>query len=114
MPEQDNFWYGGTRTGKDSAREHEAAFLGNRFLSVEPILAPMEIEPLRALELWGWVIVGAETGNRKDKVTPKRDWIMEIKAQCDVCGVPLFMKESLRGIMGADFVQEYPWECGTK
>jgi len=114
LPERDNFWYGGTRTGIDSAREHEAAFLGNRFLSVEPILAPMEIETLRALELWGWVIVGAETGNRKDKVTPKRDWIMEIKAQCDVCGVPLFMKESLRGIMGADFVQEYPWEAETK
>lgn len=110
LPMENNFWYGSTRTGVDSAREHEAACLVNRFLSVEPILAPMETETLRALELWGWVIVGAETGNRKDKVIPKRDWIMEIKEQCDVCGIPIFMKESIREIMGDDFRQEFPWE----
>ncbi len=25
-----------------------------------------------------WVIVGAETGHRKDKVIPKRDWIRSL------------------------------------
>ena len=57
-----------------------------------------------------WVIVGAETGNRKGKVIPKREWIKKIMDACDKYYVPLFMKESLRGIMGDDFRQELPWE----
>ena len=30
-------------------------------------------------------------------------------ALCDRAGVPIFMKDSLRGIMGTDFRQEFPW-----
>ena len=58
-----------------------------------------------------WVIVGAETGNRKNKVIPKKEWIMEILDECRERGKPIFMKESLREIMGTDFVQEFPWEA---
>jgi len=35
---------------------------------------------------------------------------MELKNAADECGVPIFMKESLREIMGDDFKQESPWE----
>ena len=31
-------------------------------------------------------------------------------SRCDLCGVPVFMKESLRELMGSDFRQEFPWE----
>ena len=54
-------------------------------------------------------IIGAETGNRRNKVVPKRDWIMPFVEMCDEQGTPVFMKESLREIMGADFRQEFPW-----
>lgn len=57
-----------------------------------------------------WIIVGAESGSRKGKVTPRREWIDEIVSVCDEHGIPVFMKESLRGLMGDDFRQEFPWE----
>jgi len=57
------------------------------------------------------IIIGAETGKRKDKVVPKREWIEKIVAECDSTGVAVFMKESLRTIMGCDFRQDkLPWE----
>ena len=59
---------------------------------------------------WEWVIIGAETGNRKDKIIPKKEWIQEIADICLQEGTPVFMKESLRTLMGDDFRQEFPWE----
>ena len=59
---------------------------------------------------WEWVVIGAETGNRKDKIIPKKEWIQEIADICLQEGTPVFMKESLRGLMGSDFKQEFPWE----
>ncbi|MBR6569504.1 MAG: DUF5131 family protein [Clostridia bacterium] len=58
-----------------------------------------------------WIILGAESGNRKNKVTPRREWIDSIVQICDERSVPVFMKESLRGLMGDDFRQEFPWEA---
>ena len=57
-----------------------------------------------------WVIFGAETGNRKGKVIPKKEWVDNAVRMCRNMGAAVFMKDSLRGIMGPDFVQEYPWE----
>ena len=59
---------------------------------------------------WEWVVIGAETGNRKDKIIPKKEWIQEIADICLQEGTPVFMKESLRELMGDDFRQEFPWE----
>ena len=58
---------------------------------------------------WEWVVIGAETGNRKDKIIPKKEWIQEIADICLQEGTPVFMKESLRSLMGSDFKQEFPW-----
>ena len=58
-----------------------------------------------------WIILGAESGNRKDKVMPRREWIDSIVQICDERNIPVFMKESLRGLMGDDFRQEFPWEA---
>jgi hypothetical protein len=54
--------------------------------------------------------VGAETGNRKNKVIPEKGWIMELAEECDKRKKPIFMKESLRALMGDDFRQEFPWK----
>ena len=59
---------------------------------------------------WDWVVIGAETGNRKYKIVPERAWVLDIVKECRSQGVPVFMKESLRELMGVDFVQEFPWE----
>lgn len=111
LPNNNNFWYGTTRTGAGAnALESGASDCDNNFLSIEPLLAPIGKETLDAIEFWGWVIIGAETGNRKDKVTPKKEWIEEIVAACDQAGIPMFMKDSLIPIMGEENMRrEFPW-----
>lgn len=84
--------------------------LGVDFLSVEPLLEAVDIIPYidNALKL---VIIGAETGNRKEKVIPQKDWVDCIVESADLYGIKVFMKESLRGIMGDDFRQDIlPWQ----
>lgn len=60
-----------------------------------------------------WIILGAESGNRKDKVVPRREWIDNIVQVCEERNIPVFMKESLRGLMGEGFRQEFPWEVSA-
>lgn len=104
-------WYGYSATDESMLwRFHHAddCLIENLFVSIEPILKPMQ--PCFSTHTPAdWVIVGAETGNRKEKVTPRRDWIMKIADECSYSGKPLFMKESLRELIGNDFRQEFPW-----
>ncbi len=91
----------------------EMLMLTKTFLSIEPIQEHIII-PVKAISgvrKWiNWVIIGSETGNRKKKIVPDKSWIDSIAAQCKTAGIPVFMKESLRGLMGEDFVQEWPAE----
>ena len=81
------------------------------FLSIEPILEPIDLSLLHHNLYTKQIIIGAETGNRKGKVIPKKEWIDEIVKQCDEAHARVFMKESLREIMGEDFRQdELIWE----
>ena len=57
-----------------------------------------------------WVIVGAETGNRKNRVVPERAWVEDLLGACREEGVPLFMKGNLGGVWGESLVQEMPGE----
>jgi protein gp37 len=88
------------------------------WLSIEPLrerlLTDTNFVSFRAYDgaeygRWCWVVIGAETGTHKDKVIPEREWVMEIARECAQWRTPVFMKESLRAIMGDDFRQEYPW-----
>ena len=108
LPVNDNFWYGTSVPTVDtpfwwSDERHT-------FVSIEPILGPFDCK--HGLEKWEnpeWMIVGAETGNRKDKVVPQKDWIDGIVEAGKEYNIPVFMKESLREIMGTEFAQEVPW-----
>lgn len=80
------------------------------FLSIEPILQAVDIKPYidGVLKL---VIIGAETGNRKGKVIPQKEWVDRIVQTADTYGIKVFMKGSLRKLMGDDFRQDkLPWE----
>jgi hypothetical protein len=59
-----------------------------------------------------WVIIGAETGSRKGRITPERKWIENIVNSCREHNVPVFLKNSLAEIWGGPLIQEYPWEQG--
>lgn len=102
-----NMWFGWSQTGPfGSSMEFEVHHSVNTFVSIEPILRPIDRMNFRA----EWMIVGAETGNRKGKIVPEKEWINEIIQGCRENGTPIFMKESLRELMGDDFRQEFPWE----
>ena len=81
------------------------------FISIEPILEPIDLHMVIHSLYTRAVIIGAETGNRKGKVIPKKEWIMDIVKECDKAfKVKVFMKESLRELMGEDFRQDkLPW-----
>lgn len=81
----------------------------NQFLSLEPLLGEVTDLPYYAHEYgYKWVIVGAETGNRKRKVIPEREWIEKIVKDCAFRNVPVFMKSSLTDIWGEQLIQEFP------
>lgn len=78
------------------------------FFSIEPILQPIVLQERSFPKT---LIIGAETGKRKGKVIPQKEWIDSLVAQADAHNCVVFMKESLRKIMGDDFRQDkLPWE----
>lgn len=109
LPGNENFWYGSTavhdRMDVYWADEY------NTFVSIEPLLERFDCNGMsEANSFTDWIIIGAETGNRKGKVIPEKAWVDELAEYAKRSGVPVFMKESLRGLMGDDFRQEFPWE----
>lgn len=115
--------YGASVTAPEQAEEVAYFFgklpvspkMANTFLSVEPIL--VDITKYHAWEsiyrgmYADWVIVGAETGNRKNKVIPQKEWIDSIVADCADYGIPVFMKDSLIPVVGEENMRrEFPWE----
>jgi protein gp37 len=59
-----------------------------RFLSCEPLLAPLPELPLDGIH---WVIVGGESGPGARPM--EADWVREIQAQCTQYEVPFFFKQ---------------------
>lgn len=109
LPKQ--HWYGTSVTRKDDRDFFVPGY--NTFASIEPILESFSDENHAAYRqmVHPWVILGAETGNRKNKIVPKKEWIMELVDYYSKFGyTKFFMKDSLRELMGADFRQELPWE----
>lgn len=110
----DNFWFGSTVTDLRTDPFFHSGF--HTFLSCEPMLAPWPPadypNPYFTFQtgLPQWFIFGAETGNSPFKIIPKKEWVMNAARICRNIGAKVFMKESLREIMGADFIQEFPWD----
>lgn len=108
LPMHDNWWFGSTLDNANATR-FDGRFLWNTFTNIEPLMEYMNV----GLGSFGgdkWVIIGAETGNRKGKVIPKREWVENILNAARITRMKVFMKESLRDLMGSDFRQEFPWE----
>lgn len=114
---RDNWWIGKTITNDENSRLCEGdpwsvdgIHRAHQFLSIEPLQG--DINDLKYyLHSFQWIIIGAETGNSKEKVIPQRSWIENIVNQCQAAGVPVFMKSSLTGIWGTPLIQEFPWEA---
>lgn len=110
VPKRENMWYGVSVT-KESQVDSYDTFLSTAytFASIEPILE--DIKPYKhkgLFRIMDWIIVGVETGRRKDKGVPKRKWIEDIVNVCTETGTPIFMKSSLADIWGEPLIQEFP------
>jgi len=99
-----NAWLGVTSTGGIPALAPDHPESGPAFVSIEPLLGPLE-----ALDFgFDWAILGAESGRRAGKVAPERSWIDAIVEDCRAKSIAVFMKSSLEPIMGPDMVREFP------
>ena len=108
LPQHDNWWFGSSLDSADAQR-FNGGFGWNTFTSIEPLMEDMQMG-IGSFGSDRWTIIGAETGNRRNKVIPERAWIDNILEAAALTGVKVFMKESLRDLMDADFRQELPWE----
>lgn len=100
----DNVWIGTTVENAEQVRRIE--WLNDiktapvRFLSCEPLLGDLgDI----AEHLWNidWVIVGGESGSKARPMS--KEWVLNIKRQCEERGVPFFFKQW--GTYGEDGVR---------
>ena len=91
LPWPGNVWMGvSVETAKYTWRIERLAGVpaAIRFLSVEPLLAPIDDLPLAGID---WVIVGGESGRRPRAMEP--DWVRSIRDQCVAAKVPFFFKQ---------------------
>lgn len=108
LPVHDNWWFGSS-IDNANARRFDGGFTWNTFTSIEPLTEYMDMG-LGSFGSDKWTIIGAETGNRNGKVIPKREWVENIMEAASITSMKVFMKESIRELMGNDFRQEFPWE----
>jgi len=59
-----------------------------KFLSLEPLLGPLQNLNLQNID---WVIVGGESGHKARPV--KKEWITDIKKQCEKYSIAFFFKQ---------------------
>lgn len=130
---KENMWFGTSITNAEET-ERAASAIGklplncNKFFSIEPL--HMDIASTSAWANTGygkwasWFIIGAETGNNKNKVIPEKAWIDNIVSDCKRdksiydrmfppyrSAAPVYMKDSLVPIVGEENMKrELPWE----
>jgi protein gp37 len=91
LPWSENVWLGTSVEGQrytdriDVLRRVPATV---RFLSVEPLLGPIDNLGLDGIH---WVIAGGESGPGARPMQP--EWVRKIRDQCIAAGVPFFFKQ---------------------
>ncbi len=108
-----NVWLGATIVNQEEADRDIPKLLAvpavKRFLSIEPMLGPINIEPyllstydkaahddqmvpgLPTTDRLDWIIVGGESGPGARPMHP--DWARSLRDQCEAAGVPFLFKQ---------------------
>ena len=95
-----NIWFGVSVEDQATADERIPILLqtpaAHRWVSVEPMLGPVNLEQARprGTQL-DWVVCGSETGPRKRPCC--LEWIDRLRDQCAAAGVPFFGKVDQNG-----------------
>ena len=117
VPSAPNLWYGTSITRENEMdRIRELPPHKSVFVSFEPLLE--DVNPAWYGSIFkhlGWIIIGAQTGRRKDKIVPEFEWIKNLVLQADIAGIPVFMKDSLLQIVGEkNMRRDFPKELQRK
>jgi protein gp37 len=91
LPWPDNVWMGVTVENAQTINriaDLQKVPARVRFLSLEPLLGPLENVPLEGID---WVIVGGESGPGARPMT--KAWVESIRRQCRQNDVPFFFKQ---------------------
>ena len=86
-----NIWMGVSVESQDTMHRIDCLKQTNakiKFLSCEPLLEALPKLPLQGLD---WVIVGGESGQKSREM--EKDWVVDIKKQCDNHKVAFFFKQ---------------------
>lgn len=106
-----NVWLGTSVEDQETASERIPHLIKTpaaiRFLSIEPLLAPIDITkylkpinesgfedhggPFSGRDKIDWIIVGGESGPKARPMHP--DWVRTIRDQCQEANVPFFFKQ---------------------
>ena len=78
-----------------------------KFISFEPLLGDPKV-PDEVFEKIDLIIIGAESGNRKGRVVPKEQWVLQLLEDADKHNLPVFMKDNLKPYWNLDLRQEFP------
>lgn len=108
LPQRENMWYGSTLDNM-KAQRYPGRLHENTFISIEPLTEQMHLG-IGSFGRDRWIIIGAETGNRKGKIVPKKEWIDKICEAANLTHISVFMKESVAPIVGKENMRrEFPW-----
>jgi protein gp37 len=91
LPWESNIWMGVTVEADNYTYRIETLKNTNakvKFLSLEPLLSPISNLHLKGID---WVIVGGESG--PNARTMQKEWVVDIKNQCQNEKVPFFFKQ---------------------
>ncbi len=92
-------WIGTTTETQDWADQHLPHLLAIdctvRFVSVEPMLGPLDLRPLlgRGQGQLNWVIFGGESGMQARGPEGAIGWYRDLRDQCFQAGVPIFHEQ---------------------
>ena len=78
---------------------------GPKFVSFEPLHGPAVEADVSDMD---WIIIGAETGNRKGRIEPKEEWIADLVEIARKADVPIWMKANLSPYWRDELIQEGP------
>lgn len=105
-----NVWMGVTVT--DSADKirirqlKENIKVGHYHVTFEPLHNSVGELDLHGID---WIVIGTETGKRRNKIDAKIEWVEEIVQQAQALHIPIFMKEELAKVIGEEsMIQEMP------
>ncbi len=103
-PFPDNCWVGVSVTRNDEMIPAMQALddieAKVKYISFEPLLEHINVDSIAAASHYrwlDWLIIGAQT---KPTVLPEAKWVEEIISAADNAGVPVFLKDSLKPLIG--------------